>query len=227
MLKTSIYPIAESTCTGLTRTKNSDFVLCLRYLQGQSLEAVLVLQRKEFYLSQTESWDSPFSRLYEDNYLMKEKELRHMMVVLSCLRQIFKIISSVQTFLTYIFQVTQVWLQEFLNDFCGLCAMGCDHLSPSCQQVSGCFSGCHTLWHSQELLTCCCWLFYLVFSFLWVKNWQAERREQSHYCFSWPQQATDPYYQLQQNDSGKELNILVQSTRMSFKISCVPAERST
>lgn len=51
-----------------------------------------------------------------------------------------------------------------------LCAIGCDHHSPSCQQVSGCFRGCHTLWHLQGLLACCCWLFYLVFSFLWVKK---------------------------------------------------------
>lgn len=56
MLKTHTYPIAVSTCTGLTRTRNSDFVLGLKYLQGSSLEAALVfLQRKEFYKSQTES----------------------------------------------------------------------------------------------------------------------------------------------------------------------------
>lgn len=55
MLETCIYPIAESTCTGLTWTRNSDFVLRL-ILQGPILEAAPVfLQRKEFYLSQTES----------------------------------------------------------------------------------------------------------------------------------------------------------------------------
>lgn len=56
MLKTYISPTAESTCTGLTRTRNSDFVPGLKFLQGPNLEAAVVfLQRKEIYLSETES----------------------------------------------------------------------------------------------------------------------------------------------------------------------------
>jgi len=52
MLRTHISPMVESTCTGLTRTRNSDFVLGLKFLQGQNLEAALVfLQRKEIHLS--------------------------------------------------------------------------------------------------------------------------------------------------------------------------------
>lgn len=42
MLKTYIFPMAESTCTGLTRTRNSNFVLGLKFLQGSKLEDALV-----------------------------------------------------------------------------------------------------------------------------------------------------------------------------------------
>lgn len=92
VLKTYIYHIAESTCTGLTRARNSDFVLHLRYLQGPSLEAALVfLQRKEFYLSQTES--SEILSLLDSmkiTIFWKKKSYHVMVVLSSCLRKISK-----------------------------------------------------------------------------------------------------------------------------------------